>query len=119
MTADSAVRFGAHEVERADADMSRTFRVTRFPWFGVQAEEQGKRAAEHAKQCARHLQLRGNGKVVDFMVMQISESPADYRTFHHHIGIREDQQFTRGSFPAEMLGVILAEPALGQLCDVD
>src|ERR1017187_3234406 len=55
MAADGAVGFGADEVEGADADMARTFRVTRFPWFGIQAEEQGKCATEHAKQCARQI----------------------------------------------------------------
>ena len=55
VTANGAICLCAHEIERSDADMSRTFRVARFPWLGVHAEEQGERTAEHAQQCAGHL----------------------------------------------------------------
>src|ERR1017187_3046287 len=119
MAADGAVRLGPHEVERTDADVSRAFRVTRFPRFGVETEEQGKSATEHAQQEAGHLQMRGDGKVVDFFAMQIGDSAADYRMLHYHVGIRKENQIARRPFCAEMLGVILAEPVLGQIHDVD
>ncbi len=113
MGPDLLVYFRADQVKGPDPDMGLAFRIADLPGSEVGGEEDEERDHKRLQQRSGHVHRRGDGQVIDLLILQVGHGVAERGGLHDDVGVGEQQQLSGGLMGGQIQGVVFSQPAGG------
>ena len=118
MAAGVEIGLFADHVERPDAHRRGAVRIAHPPRPEVTDKRHREGNNEHLDQQARRVHVGGDGEVVEPAFPNARHRPGQHRGLEEYIGVGEQNQLAGRLLGSALQGVVLAEPAVGQLGEV-